>query len=67
MLAQVVHRDRTEGVEADVQRHTLDVQAPEHVLREVQPRGRRRRRPRLVRVHRLVALRVLERLVDVRR
>ena len=58
---------RPEGVEADVERDALDVEPRQQLRREVQPGGRRRGRPGLVRVHRLVALGIGERLGDVRR
>src|SRR5439155_12463815 len=56
-----------EGVEADVQGDAFQVEPAEDVGSEVQAGGGRRRRTLLARVHRLVALRIGERLDDVRR
>ena len=58
---------RPERVEPDVERHALDVELREELRREVQPGGRRGGRAALARIDRLVALRVAERLGDVRR
>jgi hypothetical protein len=59
--------DGAKRVEPDVQRHALHVQLREQAGREVEPGGGRRRGAGLVRIDRLVALRVGERLRDVRR
>src|SRR2546423_13068660 len=67
MLAEIFDGDGTKGVETDVQRHTFDGEATQHVIREVQPGGRSCGRPRFMGVHRLVALGIGERLGDVRR
>ena len=67
VLLERLGRERAERVEADVQRHALDVEPREQLGREVQPGGRRRGRARLVRVDGLVARRVGERLGDVGR
>src|SRR2546423_89916 len=56
-----------ERVEADVQRHALDVECGEQLRREMQPGRGRGRRARFVRIDRLVALGLLEPLRDVRR
>ena len=68
VLAEIVDGDRAERVEPDLQRDPLDVETREQVAREVQAGGRRRRRAGLApRVDGLVALRIFERLRDVRR
>src|SRR5262249_56273655 len=67
MLLERLSRQRPERVEADVQRHPLDVEAAEELRREVQPRRGRRRRARLTCIDRLVTLGIGERLADVRR
>ena len=67
VLGEIVHRHGAERVETDVERHALDVESLEQLLREVQAGGGRGRRPGLARVHRLVAAGILERLSDVRR
>ena len=56
-----------ERVEADVQRHALDVELREQLGREVQAGGRRGRGAGVARVDRLVARGVGERRGDVRR
>ena len=67
MLVEVLDGNGTERVESDVQSHTFDIQAGEHLLGEVQTCRRRGCRARLARVHGLVTRRVGERLGDVRR
>jgi hypothetical protein len=67
VLGERLGRHRPERVEADVQRYPLDVQRSEELGREMEARGRRRRRAALVGVNGLVALGILERLGDVRR
>ena len=64
---EVVHGHRAEGVEPDVQGDPLDVEALEQLGREVEPGRRRGGRARLARENRLIALRVVELLVDVGR
>ena len=44
VLLDAVDRERPERVEADVERHALDVELREQLGREVQARGRRGRR-----------------------
>ena len=56
-----------ERVEADVERHALDVEAGEELRREVESRGRRRGGAGVARVDGLVARGIGERLGDVRR
>ena len=57
-----------ERVETDVQRHPLRLRAASRSSRrEMETGSRRRRRSRLVRVHRLISAGVAERLVDVGR
>ncbi len=67
VILDAVDRERPEGVEADVERHALDVELREQLGREVQPRGRRGGRAGRSRIDRLVAVGVGERLGDVRR
>ena len=67
VLGERLNRDRTERVQADMERDALDLEPAEQLRREVQARGRRRGRALASRVDGLVALRVPERLRDVRR
>ena len=67
MILDALDRERPERVEADVQRHALDVEPGEELRREVEARRRGRRGAFGRRVHRLVALGIEKRLRDVRR
>ena len=67
VLRQICNCHRPEGVEADVQGDSLEVEALEQLRREVQAGGRRRSRALVSRVDGLVALRILQRLGNVRR
>src|SRR5215211_2771062 len=67
MLGEVFHAHGPERVEPDVERDALDVQPAEQLGREVEARRRSGGRAGLVGVDGLVALRVDERLRDVRR
>ena len=67
VLGQIVDRDRAERVEPDVQRDPLDVEPCQHLGCEVQPCRRRCRGALCCGVDGLIALRVVERLGDVRR
>ncbi len=57
---------RTKGVESDVQRHTDGSEQLDELRGEMETRGRSGGRPFHCPVHRLVTLRLGERLVDVR-
>src|SRR5213080_4020236 len=67
MLAEIVDGDGAKRVEADMERHPLDVEAAQDLLREVQSRRRGGGGARLERIHGLVALGIGEWLGDVRR
>src|SRR6266851_5772389 len=67
VLLEPLGRDGPKRVEADVQRHALDLELREELRREVESRRRRSRRPGLLGVDRLVAIRIVERSGDVRR
>ena len=67
MVLDVLDRERAERVEADVQRHPLDVERSKQLGREVEARRGRCRRALRRRVDRLIALRIRERLVNVGR
>jgi hypothetical protein len=65
VVFQTVGSHRSKRVEADVQRHPHVVESAQKLGREVEPRGRRRRRACVARVHGLIPLGILQRLVDV--
>jgi hypothetical protein len=67
VLVEVVDRHGPEGVEADVERDALDVQLGQELRSEMEAGSRRRGRAFALRVDRLVALGIIERLGDVRR
>src|SRR5918993_559716 len=67
VLLERLRRERPEGVEADVERHSLDVEPAEQLRREMEPGRWRRGRAGLVGIDRLVPPPVGERLRDVRR
>ena len=67
VVLELVDRKRPEGVEPDVEGDALDVEPREQLRGEVQARRRRRRRAGVGGVDGLVAARLGERLVDVRR
>ena len=67
VLVKIVGRHRPESVEPDVQRHALDVQSCQDLFGEMESGRRRGSRSGFARVHRLVALRIGERVRDVGR
>ena len=67
MVGEIVHGHRAERVQSDVESHPLDVQAGEQFRREVEAGRRCGGRALVLRVDRLVALGIGERLGDVRR